>query len=156
MITPIKFSEITQHFWRPKDIEARLALVSTRQIADLAERGIISPVIDADGRGTTRIYDGAGLYSIVLGQVTRMFLNHNDLKTFIQIILDKEKTAINAKEPDVPIMCLIKYETKGDFTVNFIYEIVTELWIANNIRDYGRYLINLHSIKYNLKKNSLS
>ena len=155
---PVKISDITNKLWRPRDIAERIDGVTVRQIADLAERGIITPVIQAAGRGTSRIYDASGLYSIIIGLQARSFLGHAETKGLIDFLLEVEA----GEKP--PIMCLLKKnlfeQEHGRFEIdvfskddkgNWDHDLFDGPWGPDPLLDGVRLLIHLHTIKYNLR-----
>jgi len=53
--------------------------VSVRQITDLAEKGVVTPVRDTNGGGTPRLYDDAGVLKIFIAVSLRGILNAKEL-----------------------------------------------------------------------------
>ena len=151
---PVKISDITNKLWRPKDIAERIDGLTVRQIADVAERGIITPVVQADGRGTSRIYDASGLYSIIVGLQARAFLNHAETKGLIDFILEIEARS----KP--PFMCLLRKDAQGRWDIDIVSKDDKDRWDHKLLEgvlgfdplvDGVRLLIHLHTIRYNLR-----
>ena len=77
--------------FRPKEISQIFTEATVRRIAYLAERGIITPVVQADGRGTSRIYDIDGVFYILLSLYTRPFIGIEGSKRLVKLITDMKK-----------------------------------------------------------------
>lgn len=151
---PIRITEITNNFWRPKEIALRLPEINVRQISDLAEKKVITPAIEADGAGTSRMYDAIGLYSLIVALTARNYFKHSEVKQLIKILLKEE-----SNPEQIPLMCLINWKKAGHFIVDTFFErdggwdhhLLTRPWGVESIKDYSRHLINLHGIKYDLR-----
>ena len=93
--------------WKPNEIVKRMPGVSTRQIADMAEKGVIKPLVKADGPGTSRLYNQNGVFSFMVAQVVRRYLSQDDLRAVVKRIVglrernEMKNLCVFATRPDV-------------------------------------------------------
>lgn len=75
--------------FKPKEISKKTG-ITTRQIADITEKGVAQPALDTMGRGSSRHYDKKGVFSLILAASVRGILSSNEQKTFVAEVLRKE------------------------------------------------------------------
>jgi len=156
-----KASSITDRLWRPKEIVARIAGATTRQITDLAELGIITPAHDTTGGGTARLYDGRGLYTLMVALALRGTMRPISLKMIIEKILEFEKTKTvkpdfvvilpfgsNLDEPDDGAQLKFFFQ-KNDEAVFDVLDLAVG---GPDPKCYLGTIIKLHDIKIFLKR----
>jgi len=120
----LKVEQITDNFWRPKEIAEKIDDATTRQLADLAERGIITPAVETSGAGTSRLYNHTGIYSIMIAVGLRKVLSPALLKDTIDTILKYEKDS----KPFKPELVVIhpffdkNAQSENDVHLTFFYQ----------------------------------
>ncbi len=166
-----EIGEITDRLWRPKEISERIDDVTPRQITDLAENKIIEAAMDTIGAGTTRLYDGAGIYSIMIATALRKVLNPTVLKTTIKCIFECEgstdfKGTKNFK-PELVVIHPFYEGTRANFNITidahltfFYQKNDPDLWdtimfhAAEPVsKSYLSNVVLLHQMKKFLKRN---
>ena len=158
----LKAENITSKLWRPKEIVSRIAGATTRQITDLAELEIIPTAHDTTGAGTARLYDGRGLYSIMIALSLRGSLKPDSLKKVVEKILEFEKT--KSFKPELVVISPFggngNEKDSGAQLTFFFQKNDSELFDVLNFstggadpKCYLNTVIHLHDIKKFLKRS---
>lgn len=154
----VRMEEITTDLWRPQEIAKRIASATTRQITDLASRGIATPVVDTTGGGVSRIYNYQGIYEIMLGLSLRGSMPFESQKHIIKLIVGFEF------QDNVPEACIIKHVIGETFNVvaipdsntsinlQFLISFEPRMKSCNSPKNFVTHFIDLNSMKLYLKQ----
>jgi DNA-binding transcriptional MerR regulator len=129
--------------YTPGEICKKLDGVNSRTIADMAEKGLIVPVKDSDGGGTSRLYDKEGVFKIVLLSAMRGTFSLKTQANFLHRIL--KETSLSEDRiagHDVPID---EIET-GYFDA-------TGKDVSRDPKSYVKHTINVSAIRKFVDKN---
>jgi DNA-binding transcriptional MerR regulator len=79
-------------FWSPVEV-CKILDVTSRQITDFAEQGIVTPAKDTAGQGIPRFYDFKGLLEIAVAASLRRVLSSHHVKTVMEMFRKAVKEA---------------------------------------------------------------
>jgi len=118
-------------FFKPKEISEKTG-ITTRQLADMAEKEIVHPVIKAAGYGSSRYYDTKGLFAIFLAASVRRLLPIGEQRTLVSKAVDNE--AAEKKR-----FCFLDRDITGLIAVSFSDDSIVdgfgEKWFSRTIFD---------------------
>lgn len=150
---------LKQRVWRPKEIQSRIPKITTRQIADLAEKGIVTPTEETSGAGTPRTYDLEAVYGIAIALSIRKIAPPEMIKSVVKRLIGLE--AID-KGPHRPFFAKISFsQTRDSYSMSVHYQKNDpNIWdqCFSLIRDrspqsYVDVVINIHDMKFNLLRD---
>lgn len=100
-------------FWSPGEIsKSILRGVSTRQITDLAERGLVRPVKETSGKGVPRFYDLNGVLDIAVASSLRGLLPPYLVGEILKILRERLEQQERGEIDDWDLL-IIKRSAKG-------------------------------------------
>lgn len=112
---------VVEDLWSAGQIVKRLKGVTTRQILDLAEKGIIVPARDTTGPGSARLYNFQNIFEICVCLALRGRLpGHGDTADNISHILRViREISSEAEKGDIPSFDLlyISYDDKNNYSL---------------------------------------
>ena len=78
--------ELKLKIFTPKEICEKIPSVTRRQITDLAEKGLITPIKETSGQGVPRLYDMDGVFKISLAVTLRNVIAPREIANIIGML----------------------------------------------------------------------
>jgi len=139
--------------YTPGEICKKLDGINPRAIADMAQRGLVIPVKEASGAGTSRLYDKAGVFKIMVIAALR---GSFPIKTQSQML---KNIIENIGDADSITVCEVSesafFTTSGAVTgmTNNFRERISSTVLARNPKAYMEYTVYVGFIREFVDKN---